>query len=90
MSIESLEGIAQILNRTNYRVLAWYFNPMETKKLGLKDALCIGSMSMMTTGNQKFTVHVYIRTFKYINIAAQTPEDSSEESVSEEVKSPIV
>ena len=27
MSIADLEGIAMILNRTNYRVLAWYFGP---------------------------------------------------------------
>ena len=27
MSFEDREGIAKILNRTNYKVLAWYFNP---------------------------------------------------------------
>ena len=27
MSVKDLMGIADILNRTNYRVLAWYFNP---------------------------------------------------------------
>lgn len=27
MSVTDLEGIAKILNRSNYRVLAWYANP---------------------------------------------------------------
>jgi len=30
------KGISEILNRTSFRILAWYFNPDKTKQTGLK------------------------------------------------------
>ena len=46
MSAEDRAGISKILNRTNYKVLAWYFNPIETERSGLRDFLCLGKMPM--------------------------------------------
>jgi len=65
MSVEDRAGIAKILNKTNYRVLAWYFNPYDTERCGLRDFLCLGRMPMQSTGGERFTVYVYFRTFKY-------------------------
>ena len=65
MSEEDRAGIAKILNQTNYRVLAWYFNPRDTEKSGLRDFICLGRMQMQSTGNERFTVYVYFRTFAY-------------------------
>jgi len=31
MSKNDCKGISEILNRTNFRILAWYFNPDKTK-----------------------------------------------------------
>ena len=65
MSVEDRAGIAKILNKTNYRILAWYFNPTETERSGLRDFLCLGRMPMHSTGGERFTVYVYFRTFRY-------------------------
>ena len=65
MSERDRAGIAKILNRTNYRVLAWYFGPRDTFKCGLRDFLCLGRMQMQSTGNERFTVYVYFKTFAY-------------------------
>ena len=35
MSTKDREGICHILNKTNFRVLAWYFGPDDTRKVGL-------------------------------------------------------
>lgn len=35
MSTKDREGICHILNKTNFRVLAWYFGPDDTRKAGL-------------------------------------------------------
>lgn len=37
MSHEDRRKICKILNRTNYRLLAWYFGYKETEKCGLKN-----------------------------------------------------
>lgn len=67
MSVEDRAGIAKILNKTNYRILAWYFNPAETERSGLRDFQCLGRMPMHSTGGERFTVYVYFRTFRYFN-----------------------
>jgi hypothetical protein len=36
MSYKDRLGISEILNRTNYRLLAWYFGPDKTRSSGLK------------------------------------------------------
>jgi hypothetical protein len=36
MSQKDRRGISEILNRTNFRLLAWYFGPEKTKQTGLK------------------------------------------------------
>lgn len=37
MSPKDATGISEILNRTNFRVLAWYHGPDASRKAGLKD-----------------------------------------------------
>ena len=37
MSLNDRKGISKILNRTNYRLLAWYFGPDKTRISGLKN-----------------------------------------------------
>lgn len=66
MSKEDTAGIAKILNQTNYKVLAWYFGPVDTKKSGLRDVIYMGRMSMTTTGKERFSAYVYFRVAKYI------------------------
>ena len=66
MSEQDRAGICKILNRTNYKILAWYFGPQDTERSGLRDFKCLGRMPMSSTGGQRFTVYVYFRTFKYV------------------------
>ena len=61
MSIKDRQGICEILNKTNYRVLAWYFGPDDTRKAGLKDFKFIVRIPMQSTGNEKFSVFIYIK-----------------------------
>lgn len=65
MSPKDLCGMANILNRTNFRLLAWYFGPTTTRKAGLRNFKCLGKMSMPSTGKQKFSVFVYFKTARY-------------------------
>ena len=84
MSAEDRAGIAKILNKTNYRILAWYFNPTETERSGLRDFLCLGRMPMHSTGGERFTVYVYFRTFNYFNGIEQAWDKYDEEEDEEE------
>jgi len=61
MSVNDREGICKILNKTNYRVLAWYCGPEETKKSGLKNFRFIKRIPMQSTGSEKFSVFIYIK-----------------------------
>ena len=65
MSEEDRAGIAEILNRTNFKLLAWYFGPVDTERCGLRDFKLLGRMSMPSTGSEKFTVYIYFKTAKY-------------------------
>jgi len=46
MSIEDRHFISKILNRTNYRIMAWYFGPESTRNSGLKHFELIYKQSM--------------------------------------------
>jgi hypothetical protein len=61
MSQQDRIGICKILNQTNYRVLAWYFGPEDTKKSGLENFRFVLRMPMQSTGKEKFSVYVYIK-----------------------------
>jgi hypothetical protein len=65
MSKNDCKGISERLNRTNFRILAWYFNPGKTKQTGLKHVELIHKEPMQSTGKEKFTVYVYIKTKVY-------------------------
>jgi hypothetical protein len=62
MSKECRSKIAKILNKTNYKVLAWYSNPKQTKKAGLKDFTFLCKFPMQSTSTEKFHVYVYIKS----------------------------
>ena len=61
MSVQDRIGICKILNRTNYRVLAWYFGPDDTIKSGLTNFKFVMRMPMQSTGKEKFSVYMYIK-----------------------------
>ncbi len=61
MTKDTIKSICEILNRTDYRVLVWYFNEHETKKCGLRDFILLTKMPMLSTGGEKFTVYVYLK-----------------------------
>ena len=84
MSRDDRSGIARILNKTNYRILAWYFDPKETAKCGLRDFKMLGKMSMQSTGDECFTVYVYFRTLFYTPGIERNWSDS--EDYTEELK----
>ena len=65
MSWKDRVGISKILNRTNFRILAWYFGYEKTKASGLKHFRLIHQEPMQSTGKEKFTVYVYIKTKRY-------------------------
>ena len=65
MSKKDCLGISEILNRTNFRILAWYFGPDKTRQTGLKHFELIHQEPMQSTGKEKFTVYVYIKTKAY-------------------------
>ena len=61
MSLNDTAGIAFTLNRTNWKIMAWYFDPTVTYECGLRDFGLLGQMTMQSTGSQSFTVYVYMR-----------------------------
>jgi hypothetical protein len=62
MSKECRRKIAKILNNTNYKILAWYSNPRQSLKAGLKDFSYMCKFPMQSTSTEKFHVYVYIKT----------------------------
>ena len=64
MSHEDRKSICLILNKTNFRMLAWYFGPKETEACGLKHVRFLHKMPMQSTGNEKFSVYIFYRTKK--------------------------
>ena len=79
MSRKDRAGIAKTLNKTNYKILAWYFDPKETARCGLRDVKLLGKMSMQSTGDEAFTVYVYFRTHFYAPGVEQLWSDSESE-----------
>jgi hypothetical protein len=67
MSAQDRLGICKILNRTNFRVLAWYFGPDETSKSGLTNFKFVMRMPMQSTGKEKFSVYIYIKEVQSIS-----------------------
>jgi hypothetical protein len=65
MSEKDSRGICEILNRTNFRILAWYFGPDKTRLSGLRHFEQVYQEPMQSTGKEKFTVYVYIKTKVY-------------------------
>ena len=67
MSKHDRKRIAQTLNRTNFKILAWYFTPVETRRCGLRDVVPMGRMRMQSTGKENFTCYVYLKTAQYFS-----------------------
>lgn len=61
MSAIDLEGIAKTLNKTNFKVLAWYQDPRITEKAGVKNVKLLQRMPMHSTGNEKFSCYIYLK-----------------------------
>lgn len=62
MSKECRSKIAKILNKTKFKVLAWYSNPKQTKSAGLKYFTFLCKFPMQSTSTEKFHVYVYLKT----------------------------
>eukprot|EP00347_Sterkiella_histriomuscorum_P024501 403330892 len=62
MSASDRHGICKILNKTNFRTMAWYFGPEKTRQDGLRNFKLIYKSPMQSTGNEKFTCYVYCKT----------------------------
>lgn len=65
MSLDDRRSISEILNRTNFRLMAWYFGPNDSASSGLKRVRLAFKMPMQSTGNEKFTVYCYFKTELY-------------------------
>jgi hypothetical protein len=57
--------ISKILNRTNFRLLSWYFGPKESASCGLKRVKLAFKIPMQSTGREKFSVYTYFKTELY-------------------------
>ena len=57
------EKICEILNNSNWKVLAWYTNERQTRESGLENFKFVASFPMTSTGNQKFSCYVYIKKY---------------------------
>lgn len=62
MSKNDRRCISKILNKTNFKLMAWYFSPRESAQCGLKRVKMCYKMPMQSTGKEKFTVYVYVKT----------------------------
>lgn len=79
MSAEDMEGISQLLNKSNWLILAWYFGPEATAKFGLKNFQMIHKISMNSTGKEHFTVFVYCKVKKLHSKQARAPVDKCDD-----------
>lgn len=50
MSVQDRRDISKILNRTNFKLMAWYFGPHESAASGLKRVRLAFKMPMQSTG----------------------------------------
>ena len=88
MGKESMEGISSILNRTNWKILAWYFGPEASAKFGLKNFSILDRMPMHSTGKENFTVFIYYNTRKHSINKAKPVEIVNDKSESKDCVSP--
>jgi hypothetical protein len=61
MSDVCRKKISKVLNNTNWKVLAWYSNELQTKKSGLKKYFFVAKFPMNSTSTEKFYCYVYIK-----------------------------
>jgi hypothetical protein len=71
--------IAETLNRTNFRLMSWYFGPKETAACGLKRFKLAFKMPMQSTGKEKFSVYTYFKTEKYDSSQPWSDDESEYE-----------
>jgi len=99
MSQNDRKNISKILNRTNFKIMAWYFGPRDSAKSGLKRVKLAFKMPMHSTGKEKFTVYVYFKTDIYNSKnpwsdsesdAHDSESDSEDTSVSETINLPVI
>lgn len=83
MSVEDRRGISKILNRTNFKIMAWYFGPRDSSASGLKRVKLAYQMPMQSTGKEKFMVYVYFKTEKYDPNNPWSESDSEADSCSD-------
>ena len=57
------EKVCEILNNSDWKVLAWYTNERQTRESGLENFQFVASFPMTSTGNQKFSCYVYIKKY---------------------------
>ena len=60
-SVLVLDSDTVFLNKTDFKVLAWYNNPIQTKISGLKNCYFICKFPMQSTSTEKFSVYIYIK-----------------------------
>jgi len=61
MSKECRLRISKVLNKTNFKILAWYSNPKQTTKSGLKNVKFVCKFPMQSTSTEKFHCYVYVK-----------------------------
>ena len=57
------EKVCEILNNSDWKVLAWYTNERQTRESGLENFKFVASFPMTSTGNQKFSCYIYIKKY---------------------------
>lgn len=82
MSITDRKNISKILNRTNFKLMAWYFGPRDSAKSGLKRVKLAYKMPMHSTGKEKFTVYVYFKTERFDLNNPWSDDESEADSIS--------
>ncbi|CDW80107.1 UNKNOWN [Stylonychia lemnae] len=89
MSDSDRRGICKILNRTNFKIMAWYFGPEKTKQDGLRNFELLYKSPMQSTGNEKFTCYVYYKTKLFeagVDDVSSSEEDEDENEESKAKK----
>jgi len=61
MTKETIKKMSKILNKTEFKILAWYFNPTQTIESGLTNIRFICRVPMQTTSTEKFSVYIYMK-----------------------------
>ena len=75
MSTIDRAKIAKKLNKTNFKLMTWYFGPQDSAASGLRKCRLASKMSMQSTGKEKFTAYIYFKTND------SDSEDSDEEDL---------